>query len=334
MAAGDTYGFTFGGFNFDSDPTFNGTLALAPPNAPYIDPAAVANNTSWTTAAPLTTAGIDGTLTQPGEVRWYKFPVQPDSQVQVDLEPPRPELRPHDVPRHRSGVHHAGLDARTSPSSARSSPATRTARRSTRHRSTHHRSTARPIYSPIHLPPIDLLAIDLQPIDLQPIHLLTIHLQPIDLLTIHLQPVIYSPSIYSPSDAFLAAFSGAQTRSLIGVSAHDNADPESIRTATWNNTGDFYVRVQGRNGAVLTDTVPPRLTTAGGPCASLTLDSFNAPRHDRRFSRRGDHGHPHRQLANRAEGSGAASPRRSTRLEGATGGVGRRRRARARASTP
>ena len=89
IASGDTYGFTFGGFNFDSDPAFYGTLTLVPsvpiPVVPYTNPAAVAANTSWTTAAPLTSAGLDGTLTQPGEARWYKFPIQPDSQVQVDL---------------------------------------------------------------------------------------------------------------------------------------------------------------------------------------------------------------------------------------------------------
>jgi hypothetical protein len=89
-------------------------------------------------------------------------------------------------------------------------------------------------------------------------------------------PSIYSPSIYSPSDAFLAAFSSAQTRSLIGISAHDNAEPESIRTATWNNTGDFYVRVQGRNGAFSPTPFHLGLTTSGGPCSNLVLDSFSS----------------------------------------------------------
>ena len=83
VVAGDTYGFTMGGLNFDSTAHFYGTLTLT--DSPYNNPAAVASNTSWTTAAPLTTAGLDGVLTQPGEARWYKFPVQPDSQVQVDL---------------------------------------------------------------------------------------------------------------------------------------------------------------------------------------------------------------------------------------------------------
>ncbi|MEP7047822.1 MAG: Ig-like domain repeat protein, partial [Ilumatobacteraceae bacterium] len=76
--------------------------------------------------------------------------------------------------------------------------------------------------------------------------------------------------------AFLAAFSSAQTRSLIGVSANENAQPESIRTATWNNTGDFYVRVQGRNGAFSPTPFHLGLTTTGGACSNITLDSFTS----------------------------------------------------------
>ncbi|MDT4908374.1 MAG: large repetitive protein, partial [Pseudonocardiales bacterium] len=83
VQAGDTYGFTFGGSNFDSDNRLLGTLTVQ--FSGFVDPALVAQNTSWTTAAPLTTAGADGTLTQAGEARWYKFPVVPSSQVQVTL---------------------------------------------------------------------------------------------------------------------------------------------------------------------------------------------------------------------------------------------------------
>jgi hypothetical protein len=86
-------------------------------------------------------------------------------------------------------------------------------------------------------------------------------------------PSVYSPSVYSPSAAFLAAFSSAQTRSLIGISAHENAEPESIRTATWNNTGEFYVRVQGRNGVFSAKPFHLGLLKDGGPCSTVVLDS-------------------------------------------------------------
>ncbi|MEK7787717.1 MAG: hypothetical protein AAB658_20120, partial [Chloroflexota bacterium] len=64
-------------------------------------------------------------------------------------------------------------------------------------------------------------------------------------------PDTFSPDTFSP-DTFShdpAAFSSAQTRSLIGVSAFEGTSGEGISLNTWNNSGDFYVRVRGRNGA-------------------------------------------------------------------------------------
>ena len=46
-----------------------------------------------------------------------------------------------------------------------------------------------------------------------------------------------------------AAFSDAQIRSVIGVSAFPGIGNEAILANTWDNGGDFYVRVRGRNGA-------------------------------------------------------------------------------------
>ena len=58
-------------------------------------------------------------------------------------------------------------------------------------------------------------------------------------------PDTFSPDTFSPDPA---AFSSAQTRSLIGVSAFEGTSGEGISLNTWNNSGDFYVRVRGRNG--------------------------------------------------------------------------------------
>ncbi len=61
-------------------------------------------------------------------------------------------------------------------------------------------------------------------------------------------PDAFSPDAFSP-DAFSPdAFSSAQTRSLIAVSAFEGNASEGIRINTWENTGDFYIRVRGRNG--------------------------------------------------------------------------------------
>ena len=62
-------------------------------------------------------------------------------------------------------------------------------------------------------------------------------------------PDAYSPDAYSP-DAYSPdlAYSSAQVRSLIGVSAFDGVADEAIVVNTWGNSNDFYVRVRGRNG--------------------------------------------------------------------------------------
>ncbi len=63
-------------------------------------------------------------------------------------------------------------------------------------------------------------------------------------------PSVFSPSVFSPSvfsDG--QAYESAQVRSLLAVSANDGTAGEHLSVDTWNNTGEFYVRVAGRNGA-------------------------------------------------------------------------------------
>ena len=66
-------------------------------------------------------------------------------------------------------------------------------------------------------------------------------------------PSVFSPSVFSPSvfsETELAqAFSSAQSRSLIGVSAAPGTGNETVVVNSWNNTGSFYVRVAGQGGA-------------------------------------------------------------------------------------
>ncbi len=91
-------------------------------------------------------------------------------------------------------------------------------------------------------------------------------------------PSVFSPSVFSPSvfspDQLNAAFSSAQTRSLIAVSANDGLADESITASTWDADTFFYLRVQGRNGA-FADGVPFTLSVAQtvGSCAT-PLDRF------------------------------------------------------------
>ena len=62
-------------------------------------------------------------------------------------------------------------------------------------------------------------------------------------------PSIFSPSIDSPSIFSPADYENAEARSVLAVSANDGTSPEHVFQDVWNNTGSFYIRVNGRNGA-------------------------------------------------------------------------------------
>ena len=61
-------------------------------------------------------------------------------------------------------------------------------------------------------------------------------------------PSVFSPSVFSPSVFSPENFASAQTRSLIAVSASTGTGDELVVADTWSNTGEFYVRVTGKNG--------------------------------------------------------------------------------------
>jgi hypothetical protein len=257
VQAGDTYGFTMTGSNFDSNNVLQGTLTiLGPhPDAPYVDAAQVAENTSWTTAAALTTAGVDGVLTAPGQARWYKFPVVPTSQVQVALS-------------HLAANYDITLYSDIG--------AAFTKLTSTTDLNTIGAEQSGNAYSPsIYSPSIYSPSIYSPSIYSPSIYSPSIYSPSIYSPSIY-SPSIYSPSIYSPSDAFLQAFSDAQNRSLIGISAQEGTADESVSAATWNNTGNFYVRVQGRNGVFDPQPFHLDLAVSGGPCTGITLNSYAA----------------------------------------------------------
>ncbi len=92
-------------------------------------------------------------------------------------------------------------------------------------------------------------------------------------------PDIFTPDIFTPDPK---AFAAAQRSTLIGVSAFGGLTSEGIRVNTWNNTGDFFIRVRGRNGAFSLDA-PFRLTATviPGSCSAITdqlpASTFSAP---------------------------------------------------------
>ena len=84
-------------------------------------------------------------------------------------------------------------------------------------------------------------------------------------------PDAFSPDAFSP-DAFSPdAFSSAQMRSLIAVSAFNGKASEGVQLNTWENSGDFYIRVRGRNGVYDPNNgFTLNVTQTTGSCAEVT----------------------------------------------------------------
>ncbi len=84
-------------------------------------------------------------------------------------------------------------------------------------------------------------------------------------------PDAFSPDAFSP-DAFSPdAFSSAQMRSLIAVSAFNGKAGEGVQLNTWENSGDFYIRVRGRNGVFdPNNSFTLNVMQTAGNCGSVT----------------------------------------------------------------
>ena len=213
--------------------------------APEVD------NSAWPKAALIGgNAGADGTIAAPGQELWYKFAVQPDSRVQVDL---------------------TGLSADYDLALFKDIGQAFTTLTSTRDLTHLSAEFAADAFSPSVFSPSVFSPSVFRPSVFSPSVFSPSVFRPAVCSPSVFSPSVFSPSVFSPS-VFSAAFSSAQTRSLIGVSAHDGTAPESISAETWNNTGFFYIRVQGRNGASSPDPFHLTVTTTGGPCTGIALD--------------------------------------------------------------
>ena len=89
-------------------------------------------------------------------------------------------------------------------------------------------------------------------------------------------PDAFAPDAFAPDAfAFDEAYTSAQTRSIIGISAFDGLSDEILIGNTWDNTGDYYIRVRGRNGAFNDDdSFQLDVTLVTGICDGV---DFNMP---------------------------------------------------------
>ncbi|MDT4922332.1 MAG: large repetitive protein [Pseudonocardiales bacterium] len=236
--------------------------------AAYVPPQP--DNSAWPNAQLVGgNSTTDATINTSGQELWYKFPVVPESRVQVDLTGLGADYnlalfkdigQAYTTLTSTSDLTHLSAEfAGDAFSPSAFSP------------SAFSPSAFSPsAFSPSAFSPSAFSPSAFSPSAFSPSAFSPSAFSPAVSLPSAFSPSAFSPSAFSPS-TFTAAFASAQTRSLIGVSAHDSTTSESISAATWNNTGYFYVRVQGRNGALSADAFHLTVTTSGGPCSGLTL---------------------------------------------------------------
>ncbi|HEY2878042.1 hypothetical protein [Nocardioides sp.] len=276
VTAGQTYGFRLSGSNFDSNNFLRGSLTLS--TKPYIDATIGSDNRQWVGAEDLPSGtGIDRSLAEPGETRWYKFPVVPGQQATVNLT-----NLPADYDVALYGDIGAAFDqlsngtdlSQLAAASAQGAPGSESQIPSYPAAATDIPTTntaakfAPRIYAP------DLYA--------PRIYAPRIYAPRIYAPRIY-APRIYAPDAYDPNLAsdpdFSNAFSAAQDQTLLAVSANTGSQPETVSAPTGNTLGFFYVRVQGH-----TDQTPAGgfhvartiTDTAGTQCAGLQ-DESNVP---------------------------------------------------------
>lgn len=243
------------------------------------------NNVNWPDACPLRLTGnADGNyvgtarqaITQVDQSRWFRFTVQPESQLFVtltelaanydlfvfkDILATYEELL-NPVPEDLALLGAEFAPAAFSPaafSPAAFSPAAFSPA-----------AFSPAAFSPAAFSPAAFSPAAFSPAAFSPAAFSPAAFSPAAFSPAAFSPAAFSPAAFSPAAFSPAAFSAAQTRSLIAVSAFPGTAGEGIFLNTWGSTGDFYICVRGRNG-VFVPEAPFRLEVllVPGGCAGI-----------------------------------------------------------------
>ena len=218
------------------------------------------DNDSWPRALrlnPNNETSFEQLLDMPDQSRWYKFSVEPNSEVQVTLTnlPANYDLTIYkDIAQAYEDINSpqdlTRLSAEFAPSAFSPSAFSPSAfSPSAFSPSAFSPSAFSPsAFSPSAFSPSAFSPSAFSPSAFSPSAFSPSAFSPSAFSPSAFSPSAFSPSAFSPSAFSPSAFSSAQTRSLIGISAFEGRASEGILLNTWNNAGDFYIRVRGRNG--------------------------------------------------------------------------------------
>jgi hypothetical protein len=182
---------------------------------------------------------ITDVLTVARQSRWFKFPIQPGGQVRIGLEN-LPDDYYLALFKDLAQINAALLATSGGLSSLKSLNASLGSLQSSPIDSSPLDS------SPLDSSPLDSSPLDSSPLDSSPLDSSPLDSSPLDSSPLDSSPLDSSPLDSSPLDS--SAYGAAQQRGLMAVSAHRGRSPQLIVRNTWSQTGNFYVRIFGRNG--------------------------------------------------------------------------------------
>ena len=259
------------------------------------------NNTSWPTAFETTTPTESGRLRSSGQARWFKVPdVDANSRLDVrlsnlpadydlvvfkDIEKKYLELIGGAEPAVGPNLAVDDLNkqgADTPVDLFNTSQYNRSAWDPTNWKPNLNDNVFTSQFSPSEFSPSEFSASFTAPSEFSPSEFSPSEFSPSEFSPSEFSPSEFSAEQFSqepwasfnPADP--RAFTTAQAASVLAVSSTAGTANEAISVNTWNNTGDFYIRVQGKNGS-FNPTTPFSIsvTRTGDVCSGV--DEFPLP---------------------------------------------------------
>jgi hypothetical protein len=251
------------------------------------------DNDSWVRALELepgvngevSTANVTGFLDSAGNSRWYRFQIQPGSRVTVDLLGLPEDFDLFLFKDIASAFQELEGDAdvdglnRLSAEFAPSTFAPSTFAPSTFAPSTFAPEAYAPsqfapsTFAPSVFAPSTFAPSTFAPSTFSPSTFAPSTFAPSTFAPSTFAPSTFAPSTFAPSTFAAENFVNAQIRSIIGVSAKTGTGSERVIADTWNNTGEFYIRVSGKNGAFSVETpFELEVTIDGVDCTGVEPD--------------------------------------------------------------
>jgi hypothetical protein len=279
-----------------------GTLVTATVDGSPISNCVVADlsNTSWPTALELgPNDDVTGHLRASGEGRWFKVPVLPNSRVSVSLSglpadydlvvfsdvgaaydrivggddyvpEEGPNLALDDLTR-------AGADTPTDVfNTSQFNP-------SAMEPTNWDPELNSAVFSPTQFSPTQFSESLWSATYFSPTQFSPTQFSPTQFSPTQFSPTQFSPTQFSPAEwaqfnpADPRAFTAAQTASIVAVSSNPGTSDEGVSVNTWNNTGFFYVRVQGKNGSFDPDQSFSLDVSRDGNLCSGVVDEPSSP---------------------------------------------------------